>query len=286
MAQAQTGGNTAQAEFWNSPAARAWADQHARMDRALAPFLEALLVAAAPKPGERVLDIGCGGGTTVLELAARVGPQGSVLGADIAERSVARARERIAAASLGHAEVVVADASAHGFPAGAFDLSFSRLGVMFFAEPTAAFTNIKRAMTPAARVVLGVFRAAAENLWPIGPTGAVKHLLPPLPTPGPEEPSPFSLADPSRVHRILEGAGFREVSLTPFDWAVRLAPPGGAAEAADFMMVFGPLTRVVPTLPAAQQVAVRAALEAYFEGRDGPDGVTLSAANWIVRART
>ncbi|MFI4948836.1 MAG: class I SAM-dependent methyltransferase [Alphaproteobacteria bacterium] len=285
MAQTQTGGNTAQAEFWNSPAARGWADQHVRMDRALAPFLEALVAAAAPNPGERVLDIGCGSGTTVLELAARVGPQGRVLGADIAERSVARARERIAAAGLSHAEIVVADASAHGFPAGGFDLLFSRLGVMFFADPTAAFTNIKRAMKPGARVVLGVFRALSENLWPNGPTAAVKHLLPPLPTPGPEEPGPFSWADPARVHRILESAGFNDVSLTPIDWGVRLAPPGGAAEAADFMLVFGPLIRVVPALPAAQQAAVRSALEIYCQGHDGPDGVTLSAANWIVRAR-
>src|SRR5436309_2347608 len=84
MADQQTGANSAQIEFWNSPAARAWADQHERMDRALAALTEALLRFAAPQPGEHVLDIGCGGGTTVLEWAARVGPQGHVLGADVA----------------------------------------------------------------------------------------------------------------------------------------------------------------------------------------------------------
>jgi cyclopropane fatty-acyl-phospholipid synthase-like methyltransferase len=112
MAEHQAGSsNAAQIEFWNSAASRAWADEHERMDRAVAEVTKALLDLAAPQPGERVLDIGCGGGTTVLELAARIGPDGHVLGADIAQQSVARTRERIAAAGLRHAEVIVADVS-------------------------------------------------------------------------------------------------------------------------------------------------------------------------------
>jgi len=122
----------AQAEYWNSPAARPWAEQHERQDRALASLATAALDLAAPQPGEHVLDIGCGSGTTVLELAARVGPRGRVLGADISEPSVTRARERIAAAGLRHAEVIGADVATHPFVAGSFDLAFSRLGVMFF----------------------------------------------------------------------------------------------------------------------------------------------------------
>ena len=107
--------NAAQIEFWNSAAARAWADQYERMDRAVADLTKALLDMAAPQSGERVLDIGCGAGTTVLELAARVGPGGHVLGADISDQSVTRARERIAAAGSRHAEVIVADVSVHPF---------------------------------------------------------------------------------------------------------------------------------------------------------------------------
>jgi SAM-dependent methyltransferase len=282
MADATGSVNAAQAEFWNSLAARGWADQHQRMDRVLVPPLEALMTAAAPQPGECVLDIGCGSGTTVLELAARVGPSGHVIGADVAEPSVAQAQRRIAAADLRQAEVIVADPSTHAFPAASFDLVCSRLGVMFFAEPTATFRNIRRAIKPTGRAAFVVFRAASENLWPNGPTGAVRHLLPP---PDPEEPGPFSWADPARVRRILEGAGFRDVSLTPVDWSPRLAPPGGAAEAADFMIVFGPLSRIVPALSAETEASVRATLETYFRGHDGPDGITLSAANWIVQAR-
>jgi SAM-dependent methyltransferase len=277
--------NAAQIEFWNSAPARAWADQYERMDRAVADLTKALLDMAAPQRGEHVLDIGCGSGTTVLELATRVGPGGHVLGADISEHSAARARQRIVDAGSRHAEVIVADVSCHAFAPNTFDLVFSRFGVMFFSDPQAAFANVRRAMKPGGRVALAVFRAASEGLWPHGPLEAVRHLLPPIPTPGPEEPGPFSWADPTRVHRILEGAGFREVSSTPVDPVIRLASTGEAAEAADFVMALGPLTRVLPAVSAPQREAVRAALEVFFQKYTSSQGVFLPAANWLVRAR-
>jgi SAM-dependent methyltransferase len=138
------------------PGVSARSRQHERMDRAVAEVTKALLELAAPQPGVRVLDIGCGSGTTTLELAARVGPDGHVLGADIAEQSVARARERIATAGLRHAEVIVADVSSQPFEPNSFDLSFSRFGVMFFSDPTTAFSNVRRAMKPGGRVALAV----------------------------------------------------------------------------------------------------------------------------------
>jgi len=273
------------AQFWNSAAARPWAEQHERQDRALAGLAQAALDLAAPQTGERVLDIGCGSGTTVLELAARVGPSGHVLGADIADASVARARERIAAAGLRHAELISADVSTHAFAPDSVDLAFSRLGVMFFDDPTAAFANVRRAMKLKGRVALAVFRTAGENPWPSAPIAAVRHLLPPIPTPGPEEPGPFSWADPARVHRILEGAGFREVSLTAVDTPMQLAGAGGAAEAAEFATLFGPLTRILPDLPPERHQAVRSALEGFFRGHAGPQGIVLPSAFWVVQAR-
>jgi ubiquinone/menaquinone biosynthesis C-methylase UbiE len=275
----------AEPDFWNSAATRAWAEQHERIDRALTDLTSETLNLAEPRPGERALDIGCGSGTTLLALAERVGPSGHVLGADIAQSSVERARERISAAGLRHADAICADVAAHSFAPGSIDLAFSRLGVMFFSDPTAAFANVRRALRPGGRVALATFRRAKESPWPNAVVDALRHLLPPTIPPAPEEPGMFSWGDPARVHRILEGAGFRDVSLTPVDILMQLAGSGGVAEATEFALLFGPLTRVVPNLSAQQRDVVRATLETFFRGHAGPQGVTLPAAFWVVRAR-
>jgi SAM-dependent methyltransferase len=276
--------HAAQAEYWNSPATRAWAEQHERQDRATPGLAVATLGVAAPQSGERVLDIGCGSGTTVLALAACVGQGGYVLGADISAASTARASERIAAAGLQHAEAICADVATHPFPASSFDLAFSRCGVMFFEDPRAAFRNVHRAMKPGGRLALAVFRPASENPWPSAPFAAVRHLLPPTPPPGPDEPGMFSWGDPARVKRILAGAGFHQVSLTPVDLPYQIAGAGGAAEAAEFALLFGPLTRVMPGLPPEQREQIRATLESFFEGHVTPQGVALPSAFWVVQA--
>jgi SAM-dependent methyltransferase len=277
--------NAREAEYWNSAATRAWAELHEPIDRLFADLTQAVLDLAAPQPGEKVLDIGCGSGTTVLELARRVGPTGHVLGVDISQQSVERARERIAAAGVRPAEVALSDVSTHTFAPNTFDLAFSRFGVMFFSDPTATFTNLRTAMKPNGRLALAVFRTPQENRWGIGPLAAVRHLLPPITPPGPEEPGQFSWADRARVHRILQGAGFREVSLTPHDPAMLLAGPRGAADAADFMMRVGPVARATLNASAQLQKTVRSSLEAFFQSHDGPHGVILPGAIWVVRAR-
>jgi SAM-dependent methyltransferase len=286
MTDQETGSlNARELQYWNSAHTRPWADEYEAIDRLFAGLTRIALDRAEPKLGERVIDIGCGSGTTVLELAARVGPNGYVLGADVSKPSVAKARERIAAASVHQAEIMLCDVSTHVFPANSFDLVFSRFGVMFFADPVATFANIRRAMKSDGRLALAVFRTAQENKWATAALAAVRHLLPPITPPGPEEPGQFSWADAARVHRILGTAGFKNISLTPHDLAMPLAERGGAAEAAGFAFRVGPVVRATSDASEQKKREVRAALEAFFKSHEGLQGVVLPGAIWVVTAR-
>jgi ubiquinone/menaquinone biosynthesis C-methylase UbiE len=277
--------NAREAQYWNSAATRPWAEMHEPIDRLFSALTQTVLELAAPQPGERVIDIGCGSGTTVLELARRVGPSGYVLGADISQQSVEKAQSRIAAAGLSQAEVSICDVSVHPFATDSFDLAFSRFGVMFFTDPTATFTNLRRGMKRGGRLTFAVFRTPQENPWGTAPVAAVRHLLPPITPAGPDDPGQFSWADPARVRRILEGAGFEQISLMRHDPAMRLAGPGGAAEAADFAMTIGPIARAMSNASSPPPDAVRSGLEAFFRSHDSPQGIVLLGALWIVRAR-
>ena len=277
--------NAREVQYWNSAHTRAWADEYEVIDGLFAGLTRVALDLAAPKPGERVIDIGCGSGTTVLELAARVGPSGYVLGADVSKPSVEKARERIAAAGVHQAEALLCDVSTHVFPTNSFDLVFSRFGVMFFAEPVATFASIRKAMKGDGRLALAVFRTLPENKWATTILEAVRHLLPPITPPGPEDPGQFSWGDAARVHRILEAAGFRDVSLARHDPAMPLARRGGAAEAASFMLRVGPVVRATGDASEEKRKEVRAALEAFFQSHEGPKGIVLQGAIWIVTAR-
>jgi ubiquinone/menaquinone biosynthesis C-methylase UbiE len=277
--------NAREVQYWNSAQTRIWADDYEVIDRLFAGLTRVALDHAAPKLGERVIDIGCGSGTTVLELAARVGQSGYVLGADVSKPSVEKARERIAAAGVQQAEITLCDVSTHTFPANSFDLVFSRFGVMFFADPVAAFANIHQAMKSDGRLAVAVFRTPQENKWATAALAAVRHLLPPITPPGPEDPGQFSWADAARVHRILETAGFQDISLTPHDPEMPLAGRGGAAEAASFMSRVGPVVRAMSDASEQRRKEVRAALEAFFKIHEGPQGIVLPGAIWVVTAR-
>ena len=274
----------AQREYWNSEATRRWVIEQARIDRLMSNVTEAALAAAAPKPGESVLDVGCGTGTTTLRMAEAVGPSGRVLGVDISEQQLALARQRIAAAGVTQVKLVLDDAATHAFGPDRFDLCFTRFGVMFFADPFAAFRNIRSAMKPSGRLLLAVFRSGSENPWATASVAAIRHLVPPPPALGPEEPGQFSWSDPARVRRILDGAGFSDVVLTPLDLPFNLG--ADAVEAAEFATFIGQGARLLNGQPDETRQAARVAFEAFFKQHEGPNGVSLPGALWLVSARS
>jgi SAM-dependent methyltransferase len=273
----------AQRALWNSDATRRWVTEQARIDRLMADVTEAALTAAAPIPGEIVLDVGCGTGTTTLRLAHAVGPSGQVLGVDISEQQLGLARQRVAVAGTTRVQLVLDDAATHDFAPESFDLCFTRFGVMFFADPVAAFRNIRRAMKPNGRLLLAVFRLGSENPWATASVAAIRHLVPPPPALGPEDPGQFSWSDPARVRRILNGAGFRNVALTPLDLLFTLG--ADAIEAAEFATFIGQGARLLHGQPDETRQAARQAFEGFFKQHEGPGGVSLPGALWLVSAQ-
>ncbi len=281
------GPNAAQVAYWNSPASAGWLAEQERFDALFAPLTEAALDLAAPRPGERAVDVGCGCGATVLALARRVGPSSGVLGLDVSERLVGRARERIAEAGLGAAaRVDLADAASHPFAPEA-DLLFSRFGVMFFADPAAAFANLRRALRPSGRMVFAAWRPLLDNPLFLVPVKAARArvALPEEPPPEPGAPGPFAFDDPARVRGILDAAGWRGVEIAPHDTALRLAATGDAEEAARMTTRVGPLARALAEAgPDAREAAVAAVADA-LRGYDRPEGVVMPGAVWLVSAR-
>ena len=206
--------NIEQAEFW-SELAPTWLELEDQLEEVGGPPGELAMDRLELLPGQRVVDLGCGSGRTTLELAARVGPGGEVVGVDISAEMLARGRERAARLGAGNVEFVHADAQVHDFGEAGFDAAYSRFGVMFFSDPVAAFANVRTALRPGGALSFVCWRGVLDNEWMLIPGAAVAEVtgsLPPMP--GPDEPGPFSLADPARVRAVLGAAGFGSVAVT------------------------------------------------------------------------
>ena len=263
-------------EYWNGDGAKRWIAARDRMDRSMAAIHDALIAFAEPRRGERVLDIGCGCGTTTIELAKKTGVQ--ALGVDVSAPMVEVARERAGSA----ATFVVADASTYAFEPK-FQLAFSRFGVMFFADPVAAFANIRRAVKPGGRLAFACWRALEHNAWAGAPLAAARPLLPATPRPDPLAPGPFAFADGERVCRILGDAGFHDASVAAHGSTMWLGETLDAA--VDEVLAIGPLARAAGELPEATRAQIRERVRAALEPFVAPDGVALPAAVWLAGAR-
>lgn len=279
MTQTQSAANADQVDYWNAQAGATWAKFQDRLDRQLEPLGREAIRALAPRPGERILDIGCGCGHSSLELAALVGPSGSVVGADISRPMLEVARTRPAPAGSGALSFLEADAQTADL--SGFDAVYSRFGVMFFNDPPAAFANIRKALKPGGRMAFVCWRPYEDNPWMRAPMEAAQPYLPPSPPRDPVAPGPFAFADPDRVSGILHGAGFIDVRLDPFD-----AKIGGSNVEQSMEMAFriGPLGAALRENPQSVE-PIKDVLRAVFRRFDGPEGVRIPSATWIVQAR-
>ena len=275
--------NAEQIADWNGEQGQRWADQQALLDRMVEPFGNAALQAAAPQPGERVLDIGCGCGSTSMTLARAVGPHGSVLGIDISRPMLDAARQLAAAHPEARLSFAEADASVAALPAGQ-DLLYSRFGLMFFAEPAPALRHLRGALRPGGRCAFVCWRAPRDNPWAMTPLVAARKALGIDPPPAdPFMPGPFAFADELRLRGLLAEAGFAGIDLQRFD-----APASGGAsarEAARNALQLGPVSRLAREVGPAHTDTIVAAIERALAPLAAADGsLTLGGSTWVVSA--
>lgn len=256
-------------EFWDARAG-VWERRADTLDR----FSDSYGIPAMDRlgvgEGERVLDVGCGPGTTAVELATRVGPTGEVVGLDISPAMIAAAQRRAKSAGAANLRFVIHDLEEEPIDEG-FDAAYSRFGVMFFDNPVGAFTNIGRSLRSAGRLGCAVWGPLGDNPWMFVPTLAASGVLGgELALPGPDEPGPFSLSDPERIRSILEGAGFSDIVIAPVAGA-RVIPAANSDEELRTLMEMGPVGEAFDAADDATRgaviSAVMAAIEPYREER-------------------
>ena len=248
---------------------------------------EVALAAHPPRPGERVLDIGCGFGDTSRRIAGLVGESGSVLGVDVAPRFVEAARAEAEQAGLANVEFAVRDVEVTQFD-GRFDYAFARFGTMFFANPVAAMRNVRQGLVPGGRLCTVVWRRKLDNDWMHRAEKVVEEFVE-----EPEEsdeptcgPGPFSMANADTVSDILLAAGFVEIELRRCDIPIQIGR--NVDHAVEFATAIGPAGEVIRLAgDEAEQVRpqIESALREALAEFETPDGVIADASTWIVSAK-
>ena len=278
--------DTEQSALWNGSAGRAWIEARPVLDAMFEPFEARLVETVAARRPRRVLDVGCGTGVTTLAIARQLGPASQCTGVDISAPMIEAARTR-GAQVRATARFVRADAQDHIFDAPRFDMIVSRFGVMFFADPVAAFANLLRAATDDAQLHLFAWRSAAENPFMTTAERVARQWLPGMPTNSPARvppgaPGQFAFADESRVRNILDASGWTDIAIEPVDVTCRF--PASALR--QYITQMGPLGRALQQVdaPTRERIVddVRAAFGQYLEG----DDVRFEAACWEISARS
>jgi len=278
--------NADQLKYWGSDPGRKWVDWQEPLDTAFAGVNAVLLERASPALGERVLEIGCGAGATTFALAERVRPGGHVLAADISSPLLAKARERTPPHLADSVEFIEADAQTFGFQPFSTDLLASRFGVMFFEDPVAAFSNMRRALRQGARMCVAAWAPVELNPWFSIPRDCAIAQLGQAPAASPTAPGPMAFSNEGYVMGILREAGFEKASCdaTP----VMLQPPGGPEDVARLLCNIGPASRLMLALngsPEDGEAIGRALQKQMTAFRTGSGGMEIPAVLNIFTAR-
>ena len=265
-------------------ASEPWVAFRPALDAMLEPLGDAVLARLLPRTGEAALDVGCGCGTTTLELARMVGPTGGATGIDTSPAVLEVPRAEAARQGVRHATFVRGDAGTYPFAGDAYDVVFSRFGTIFFDEAGAAFANLRRALRPGGRLGFVCWRGVADNPWTTVPRDAAHALVPLPPPPPPDAPGPFSLADADRIADLLGHAGFVDVAITPHDQPL-LIGRGDLDEAVEFYLRLLPTGYLLFEPDRHMLDRLKVALHRALGRHHGPGGLLLGSGSWIVTAR-
>ena len=283
--QIESSPETLKGEDWAGEMGAKWLANLARFEGMIAPIGEALLKQASFKPGERVLDIGCGGGGTTIAIAQAVAPSGEVLGIDISRDLTTASTERAQDTGIDNIRFICADASTVQLADAPFDRLFSRFGSMFFAEPHSAFANLHSLLRPGARMDLAVWGPPRDNLWMMDMMGIVRRHVD-IPPAIPRAPGPFAFEDLDYLNEILASGGFSGADIVPYEG---LQPIGGVNVVPQDAVSFVLSSMAVGRVLDEQGDDIRAAAEVdlidlfqkhYVAGQ----GVMMLGKAWLVSA--
>lgn len=278
-----TSANAEQAQYWSERAA-SWIEIEDQTETIIGEPGRLAMDRLRLHPGERVLDLGCGTGRTTLEIGARVGREGWVIGVDISAEMLVRAREHASTIPIRNVEFVNADAQTHDLGRAAFDAAYSRFGVMFFSDPAAAFSNVRQSLRSGGRVSFVCWMALAENEWMMVPgMTAVSVIGETPPAMGPEEPGPFSLSDPERLHSILTSAGMTNIDISPHRSSVSFSEEQ-IPEVATLATRVGAVREMLQESTSDLRERVVKAIEAELRSRLVDGEVRLSRSVFLVSA--
>ena len=284
MSEEALDANAAQRRYWNTVAGPRWVATPGFRERRNQESTALLLRRLGLAAGESVLEIGCGTGALTVPLATEVGERGRVIAVDISEPMLGAARQRVGEHGLRNVTLLHGDAQVFDFEPAAFDLATSRMGIMFFADPVAAFRNIGGALKPRGRLVFACWAPLEENRhWLISYEIALRHLGPPAPPPV-HEPGPLAFGDPDYIRRVLAEAGFAGIT-------VERAHPtiigGNPDEEARQALMMGPTARLLEEKKPSEATrqAIAREIEAAFVAEASSGPIRLPATIFLAAAR-
>ena len=262
-----------------------WVREAHRWDGTSGLFGEAMLDAAGLGRGQKVLDVGCGAGSTTIDAGRLVAPVGAAIGVDISAPALALARQKVAKLGLDNVDFIEADAQVHPFEAGAFDAVISRFGTMFFGDPVAAFANLHRGLQPDGRLAIVAWQGPLQSEWTaVAGSVAVAHFGRPPNLGAPDGPGPFAFADGDRFRSVVTAGGFRDVRLEAITRPMLM---GSDVEDVVSMIASMPPSKDLFSGQSEEKVA--GAIEGLRKGFTPyarPEGVIMSGTAWLLTARS